>query len=390
MIVRAREQPAAHRSGAPTGDDDSGVSPVIGMILVLAISVVGIAAILYWGLPAIDEMKANVEYRSVQTQFGELDGTIRELVAGTTEKTAKRWQPSINRGSITVMNDTEPWLYATELYNGTAWHNFTYGAFEDGDNSFKVYNHGVDLTQAYVQAYLVTGTTALTTLNVSASSASSAQMTESTIGAWTNGSAQTFHLWKKDVPTAAQNLKYATFKIQVWNHNTLLAEAWYTNTTSISYQLSGVTEKSVVYNNGAIIAQAAGTATITNTPSIPPVTNTTGTPRFFGRLVTLNGTAAFSGENRFDLLISLYGTATLASYDCQLANKTDCVNTAKLFIWGENNATWLNYLQRTGLGYGMKQVTPGGAELADVGVFLQQREWKMSFTLLESNVRMVG
>jgi hypothetical protein len=389
MMVRAREQPAARRSGAPAADD-SGVSPVIGMILVLAISVVGIAAILYWGLPAIDEMKGNVEYRSVQTQFGELDSTIRELVAGTTEKTAKRWQPSINRGSIAIMNDSEPWLYAMETYNATAWHNFTYGAFTDGDASFKIYNHGVDLTQAYVQAYVVTGTTALTTLNVSASSGSSVQMTESALGTWTNGTAQTFYLWKKDVPTAAQNVRYATFKIQVWSHNTLLAEAWYANTTSINYDLHGVSDKSVIYNNGAIIAEAAGTATITNTPSIPPVTNTTGTPRFFGRLVTLNGTAAFAGENRFDLLISLYGTATLASYDCQLANKTDCVSTSKVFVWGENNATWLNYLQRTGLGYNMKQVEPSGAELADVGVFLQQREWKMAYTLLESNVRMVG
>src|SRR5579884_3487815 len=96
--------------------DDRGVSPVVGMILVLAISIVGIAAILYWGLPAIDEMKANVEHRSVQGQFQDLDATLKELVAGTTEKTAKRWQPTLNRGEIAVKNNTEPWLFATDGY----------------------------------------------------------------------------------------------------------------------------------------------------------------------------------------------------------------------------------------------------------------------------------
>src|SRR5687768_8431339 len=55
---------------------DDAVSPVVGMILVLGISIVGIAAILYWGLPAIDEMKANVEHRSLESQFRELDATI--------------------------------------------------------------------------------------------------------------------------------------------------------------------------------------------------------------------------------------------------------------------------------------------------------------------------
>jgi hypothetical protein len=387
MIVRAREQPAARRSGVPQTTDDSGVSPVIGMILVLAISIVGIAAILYWGLPAIDEMKANVEYRSVQTQFGELDSTIRELVAGTTEKTAKRWQPSISRGSIVVKNDSEPWLYAMETYNATVWHNFTYGNFADGNNAFTIYNHGADIGGTYLNAYLVSGTTSLTALNVSTSAVDDPQMVGGALGTWANGTGKTFYLWKKNVNNQIQNVEYGTFKIQIWEGSKLLAEAWYTNTTAIQYDLMGVTSKSVVYNNGAIISASSGTSTITNTPSIPPITNTTGTPRFFARLVTLNGTAGFVGEDRFDLLVSLYGTATLASYDCQLDDKSDCVNTSKLFIWGENNATWLNYLQRAGFGYQMKQVASTDS---GVGVFLQQREWKMSYTLLESNVRMVG
>src|SRR5438874_5489109 len=109
-LMTARARPGT------TPDDDRAVSPVIGMILVLGISVVGIAAIMYWGLPAIDEMKANVEYRSVQTQFTELDSTIQELVAGTTEKTAKRWDPAIQRGEFAVSNNTEGWVYATVLY----------------------------------------------------------------------------------------------------------------------------------------------------------------------------------------------------------------------------------------------------------------------------------
>lgn len=385
MTVRVRERPAARIPPARQAGDDSGVSPVVGMILVLAISIVGIAAILYWGLPAIDEMKANVEYRSLQTQFGELDGTIRELVAGTTEKTAKRWQPSLNRGDVRIVNNSEPWLFALEKYNASynslAWHSFA-----DGDAYFNITNRGSALGFVKVEAFLVTGTTALTPLNVTVDNSANDDQMGGTLS-MTNNTAYGFKVWVKDAaaPGTAYQLDKGTFKIRVWSGSSLVAEAWYMNTTRIEYNLRAVTSKQIVYNNGALISIDNGNAVVSNSPPVPPVTNTSGVPRFFSRVVVINGTAAFAGENRFDVLVSLYSTVTLASYDCALKNASDCVYSAKIFVWGDQKPTWDDYLTRTGLGYNYAKLTDGNA-----GVYLERREAVMAYTLLGSNIRMVG
>lgn len=366
--------------------DDSGVSPVIGMILVLAISVVGIAAILYWGLPAIDEMKANVEYRSIQTQFGELDSTIKELVAGTTEKTAKRWQPVQNRGSIAVISDSEPWLYAIETYNAS-YNSLAWTGFVDGDHEFTIWNRGSNLQHLTVSAYIIAGSASPTKLNVSVPGmgTAGAQMTEKSLA---NGSSMSFRLFANGTTPADAspiNLDSALYKFQVYNGKTLIAEAWFAKTGRIDYRLSAVTDRGVAYNNGAIISTASGSAIMSNSPPIPPSLNTTGVPRFFGRLVALNGTAGFAGQDRFDLLISLYSTATLASYDCSKADGSDCIYAVKLFVWGSQKPVWDSYLVRPGLGYQMKLIAD-----PDAGNYLEERQWLMGYTLLSSNVKLVG
>lgn len=384
MTVRRQEQPkgAPHQGGSRS--DDRGVSPVVGMILVLAISIVGISAILYWGLPALDEMKANVEYRAVTGQFTELDGTIKELAAGTTEKTAKRWQPSFNRGSLSILNNTEGWLVAVEPYNAGSY-DFVWDAMADGNARFTVKQAGTDAISNWkVEAYVVTGTTSLTTVNASIFGSGPAQMgVQGT--AWAAGATKEFELYVKDAsPAATKPLTGGTFKIKIYSGSTLLAEGWYVNTGRIDYRLSGgVTEKSLVENNGAVIAGTDGSFALINTPPFPPPTTTGGTYRLFGRLVALQGDATFAGDNRFDALISLYSTATLASYDCALAGttKADCVETVKIFNYGTYQDPWYTYLTSQGRGYRFTEESGG---------YLLQRESAMAFTLLGSTITFSG
>ena len=397
MTVRLREIPARLRHAvARARSEDRGVSPVVGMILVLAISIVGIAAILYWGLPAIDEMKANVEYRSVTSQFTELDSTIKELVAGTTEKTAKRWQPALNRGTVTVRNNTEGWLMSTELYNASANFDFVWLDVADGDNTFRIVQQSKDNAgsanlnvQSYkVEGYIITGTTTQTTLNVTGGAAAApAQMTNNAT-AWSHGAAQTFSVWVKDAGVATpQKLTGGTFKFRVYSGASLVAEAWFVNTGRVEYSLpTSVTEKTLVENNGALIAGMGTGKGIINTPPLPPPVESGGTWRFFARLISVGGNASFGGESRFDLLISLYTTATLASYDCALETKADCVETAKVFIYGEHRDTWYSYLTSSNHGYRF------GNEAKAYGTttYLEQRETAMAYTLLGSTVLMVG
>ena len=397
MTVRLREIPARLRHVLRDArSEDSAVSPVVGMILVLAISIVGIAAILYWGLPAIDEMKANVEYRSVTSQFTELDSTIKELVAGTTEKTAKRWQPALNRGTVTVRNNTEGWLMATELYNSSANFDFVWLDVADGDNTFRIVQQSKDNAgsanlnvQSYkVEGYIITGTTTQTTLNVTGGAAAApAQMTNNAT-AWSYGAAQTFSVWVKDAGVAtAQNLVGGTFKFRIYSGGSLVAEAWFVNTGRVEYSLpTSVAEKTLVENNGALIAGSGSGKGIINTPSIAPPVESGGTWRFFARLVSIGGNASFGGDSRFDLLISLYTTATLASYDCALDTKTDCVETSKVFVYGEHRDVWYSYLTSPGNEYRFGTT----AKAYGTTTYLEERETAMAYTLLGSTVLMVG
>lgn len=382
MTVRETER-IVHRR--PLRKEEDAVSPVVGMILVLAISIVGIAAILYWGLPAIDEMKANVEHRSVEAQFEELDSSIKELVAGTTEKTAKRWQPSLNRGQILVANNTEGWLYATELYNSSADHDFVWTDFDDGDRVFQIKYRGSApyISNVVVQAYLVDDSTSPTQLRVSTTSGGTTQMVAADLPTWSSSDAiRTFYL---RTATADMPITNATFKFKIYTNGTLLAEAWYVPTGRIDYRLeAGLGVKQVIENNGAVLTGDGNGFALLNTPPLPPQTNTTGVTRFFARAVVMNGSGSFAGDDRFDVLVTLYTTSTLASYDCATADFADCVESSKVFIFGTYQSPWYAYLTSAGRGYQFTQTTNEGV------TYLVDREGYMGYTLLQSDVQLVA
>lgn len=336
--------------------DESGVSPVVGMIMVLAISVVGIAATVYWGLPTIDEMKSNVEFRSAESQFNDLDSTIKELVAGTTQRTAKRWQPSISRGEIVLDNESERWIFATEHYNASdssSPQSLAYGGLGDGDKSFVIKNTGTSTFDwVKVEAYRVSGSSE-TMLNVSTSAASNAQMT-AVSGAMVPGEEREYHIWLKNKPIAQsnQNIAQGVFHFKFYSGSTLVGEMWYVETGTVTYRLdAGFGNKVVVENNGAVITGVNGAYAVSNTPSMPAPVTTAGTSRFFARAVVLNGTGEFAGLDRFDVLLSLYATSTLASHDCAESDKSDCVVSAKIANLGTYQAPWYAYLTNTNRNY---------------------------------------
>ena len=357
---------------------DDGVSPVVGMILVLGISIVGIAAILYWGLPAIDEMKANVEHRSVESQFQELDATIKELVAGTTEKTAKRWQPTLNRGAVNVVNETEGFVYAVEPVIWNRNHSFIWSGLGDGDNSFRVYSKNDSIAVGQVKAYRINSTTSSEELRVNDTGGTG----QRTNIIWTANSAMTFTL--RDTGGNVVNIRNTTIKFQVYDGSTKIGEAFFVPTGRVDYRLeAGVAVKTVSQNNGAVITGNGDTYAFTNSPPIPPAANTSGITRHFARAVVLNGTTSFAGDDRFDVLVTLYSTYTLASYDCSKADRSDCVENVKVFAFGKYATTWYNYLS-AGRGYSFVPLTDDGM------TYLFDREGWMGYTLLQSTVQLTG
>lgn len=366
--------------------DDDAVSPVVGMILVLAISVVGIAAILYWGLPAIDEMKANVEHKSVESQFQELDAAIKELVAGTTERTAKRWQPTLNRGQVVLMNETEAFLYAVETYNATRYHNFTYWGLTDRDANFTIYNWGpYAINNTIVQAYIVNSTTSGQELRVNSTKY---QAGTSAMGQelWPANDSITFRLF--DANGVYTNVTNQTIRFRIYNASTKIAEAFYVPTGRIDYRLeAGLGTKSVIENNGALLTGNANTFAMLNQPPVPPASTTSGIARHFARAVVLNGTGSFAGDDRFDVLVTLYSTSTLASYDCAQSTHSDCVERVKIYAFGTYADAWYAYLGNSGRGYTFEQKTHS---LGTTLTYLEDTDPWMGYTLLQSTIQFKG
>ena len=372
----------------PREPSDEGVSPVVGMILVLGISVVGIAAILYWGLPAIDEMKANVEHRSAGSQFAELDASIKELVAGTTERTAKRWQPTLNRGYVSVAPETEAWVYATETYAGRNY-AFAWTGLADGDHVFTLTN--LDESAANdleISAHIVSSTTLVDNLEISTEADGDplAEDVDLAIG----GSKE---LYVRDEDGEVLAIEDQTVRFRVYSATTgeKLAEAWFVPTGRVDYRLdAGMGTKTVTENNGAVITGDGIGYTLASSPPLPPISDTGAVPRFFARAVALEGEATFAGDDRFDLLVTLRSTATLASYDCALETYADCVASARIFIFGDYAETWFTYLTNEGRGYEFTEgtVDPDGAGGDDPIPYIEQREDQMGFTLLQSRIRL--
>lgn len=377
--------------------DDDGVSPVIGMILVLAISIVGIAGILYWGLPAIDEMKANVEHRSVQSQFQDLDATLKELVAGTTEKTAKRWNPTINRGEVGVRNNTESWVFAADGYqadgailSSKGSYDFGWANLADGNQSFTVWNAAwFGLNNTKVEAYTVGAGASLTQLNLSLEGVNAPGAQNSGISNWYPNTSKSFTAYVSSTTTVVR-LNGGPFYFRIYNGSTIVGEAWYMNTSRVDYALhAGVSDRTVTENNGAVLTGVAGSYTIVNSPPIPPPSTTSGTHRFFARALLINGSAAGAGDNQFDLLISLYATSVLATKDCALSTHTDCVSAAKVYIYGSSLQTaWYAYLTDANRGYG--SISQKTATWDTNVKYLEDRQSYMGFTLIESTLNVTG
>lgn len=366
---------------------EDAVSPVVGMILVLGISIVGIAAILYWGLPAIDEMKANVEHRSLESQFAEFDATVKELVAGTTEKTAKRWQPTLNRGSINVVNESEGWVYAVIPYSATRAHSYVFGDLDDGDNRIVIESRDGNTTiaaAALVYAHRINGTTSSEALVVSTTSPT---ITPMTAVPWTNAEEKLFYLFDSSGNPA--NFANATIRLRIYDDQTKVAEAWYVPSGRIDYRLeAGVSPKIVSQNNGAVITGNGDTYTLVNAPPIPPAANSSGITRHFARAVVINGSASFAGTDRFNILVSLYSTFTLGTYDCTQSSRSDCVEAVQVFAYGTYKDAWRSYLLNTGRSYTFSQYTTT-VDGVDV-TYLDDREGWMGYTLLQSTVQLTG
>ncbi len=68
-----------HPTVAPLHDDEVAVSAVIGTIMILAITVIGIAGVLYYGAPTIDRIQSRNAQVAMEGSFETLRASVQEL-----------------------------------------------------------------------------------------------------------------------------------------------------------------------------------------------------------------------------------------------------------------------------------------------------------------------
>lgn len=87
--------------------NESGASPVIGMILILAIVTVSIGIIYTAGIPMIENAKLRTHQQNIQNSFSVLHSDIEEVVRGpvTGAGTARTTTISMDGGTLAVLPD---------------------------------------------------------------------------------------------------------------------------------------------------------------------------------------------------------------------------------------------------------------------------------------------
>jgi hypothetical protein len=356
-------RPLADPSRHPREGDDRAVSPVVGMILVLAVSTMGVLAVLYWGVPTVADMKSDAEFQAVANQFRDLSSNIDKLTRGTPGETAKRWRPSFERGAITFEEDDQRWILGTDIAEGTSdTHDWAIGSAYDTDNNVTIANldDGPTAEDVFVDAWELDAGVE-TDLNVS-----SAEDCSSTSTTDDMGSAETidrpdahyFCIYDQDGKIYPLDGETVKFEVTDTSDN-ILARFYLLDVGSIHYSMTlGPTGRDAYHTNGAVVEGkiVEGDQTeldVATDPPFGPPRDAGDTTRFFGRLVEFQGQGSFGGSDsdRFKLLMSLYSTDVIEDHED--------VQSLKVWIDGTTQDAWYEYLTLDGTDYNFTEEDPG-------------------------------
>lgn len=343
----------------PREGDDRAVSPVVGMILVLGVTVVGVVAVLYWGVPTVADMKSDAEFQAVLNQYRDLNANVDELTRGTPGETAKRWKPAFERGAVTFQEDDERWIVGTDLADGEDWgladiydenNNITLANLPDGTSN------NVTLSAWTVDA----GVETAITVGDAKDCSSTSDTTEMDGEIIDDGDEQYLCLYKDGSKFTVDG---ETLKFEVADEASgdALARFYLVDIGTLHYIMTmGPSQRDAYHTNGAVVAGHIDDDSqihldVRTDPPFGPPRDVGGTSRFFGRLVDFQGQGAFGGTDatRFSLLMSLYSTDILED--------TEDVDSLKVWVDGETQEAWYDYYTADGTDYQFTEQNPSGA-----------------------------
>lgn len=336
------------RVRGPGHGRDAGVSPVIGMVLILAISVLGIVAVTNWGLPAILAMQQNVEMRGVLNEFGTLDGSLQKLIAGTTGQTTSKWQPSIGKGAVDVSPTGERWLVTVDVHATT---DVEWDSMSDTDNKVEVIIAAttvLDSPKLHVSRW-VEGVETEIKANLDGACATAAWTPAATLG-------QELYLVTNQTSGCSQvNLDNVVLSFSLRNEPgavTVLHEAHLADVGRIHWNSLAGTPQHIYHSNGAIFSGGDNTTLVAQSAlAVSPVrdfTNSAGVESkgLFARILKVNGTASFSGVEggaRTSVFLAIVCTWTMGTIEDG--------DKVSIYVFGETRDVVYAALKDSAAGY---------------------------------------
>jgi len=286
-----RTSPAARTTRTVLRRDGAAVSPVVGSVLILVITVLGIAGVLYWGAPMIERIQVQNAQAAMVGEFQELQDSSREL---SVPDHSRFPTVVISRGQITMASGSRLMLTADQDASNTGcdfhvtnWADTT----TKGSATVLVPNAaGVACRSATLQVYSVSGAT----LSQVYSAAVTASSTPTTV-----------------TPSPAVDFSTGDWLFRLSDGAatpTIYAQAWVMSSDDIVWSTSsGTGARSVTFDTGSIFSQSQGTNFLERAPTIG---DSVFGPTYYGLWVRSLAAASYgtiTGSGAHQVYLSLIG-----------------------------------------------------------------------------------
>jgi hypothetical protein len=292
----------SQRSRASTGE--SAVTPVIGAILILAITVLGIAGVLYWGAPMIERIQAQNAQVAVVGEFQDL----RDASSVLSVPDHSRFPTIvIPRGELNLEKGTR--MMVTADRDGTASPTCDFRITDWADTTARTaVTVSTSGCRGTLQIYQVSGATLIQQTVTGGNTVASADFSS---GDW---------LFRLALPACPSGI---------------CAEAWLHSSDQVAWDLaSGAGERAVTFDNGAIFSQNSGSVFLEREPTVGDSVFGAGYYGFWLRSLTASSYNGISGAGSHQVYLSLLG-----NYD-RVDSST--VTRLRFDLFGPLSESWCN------------------------------------------------
>ncbi len=274
--TRAKQVTSGRPRRATAWSNDDGVSPVVGSILILALTVVGMGAILFWGMPAVQDAQQRATQDGMEETLKDL--RQRTLVLGVPDA-AQVPVVRVAEGSLAT-SDGDHWLVSANHDATNPDCEFRLTNWDDGDASFTL-----DLTACRTPTTGIGCTTCLVVSEVAG-------------GVLTDGGATL----TGSTVTVTSPMAGKDWYVRMFQGTTTYAQAWIVQSGDISWTGDG---RSSRLTGGAIYSQQDDVVYLLQHP--PVQENAFGTGDYLLRLPTTSGSDSTTSGSDIQFYLGLSG-----------------------------------------------------------------------------------